>query len=38
MRDVFAAIVAVFAPQHALWALLLNALPVVAYRKSRRGA
>jgi uncharacterized membrane protein len=33
-----AAVIAVFAPQHALWALLLNALPVVAYRKRSRGA
>jgi TMEM175 potassium channel family protein len=35
---VLAAIIAAFAPQHALWALLLNALPVVAYRKSRSRA
>ncbi|MBV9065792.1 MAG: DUF1211 domain-containing protein [Methylobacteriaceae bacterium] len=35
---VLAAVIAPFAPQQALWALLLNALPVVAYRKSRRSA
>jgi hypothetical protein len=33
-----AGIIAVFAPQHALWALMLNALPIFAYRKSRRPA
>jgi hypothetical protein len=30
-----AAIIAVFAPRHALWTLMLNALPVLVYRKSR---
>jgi hypothetical protein len=32
---VVAAIIAVFAPQQALWALMLNALPILASRKSR---
>jgi hypothetical protein len=35
---VVAAIIAVFAPQQALWALMLNALPILASRKSRRRA
>jgi len=33
-----AAIIAVFTPQQALWALMLNALPVLAYRKDRPSA
>ena len=35
---VVATIIAVFAPQQALWALMLNALPILASRKSRRRA
>jgi hypothetical protein len=31
MSCVLAAIIAVFAPRHALWALMLNALPVFAH-------
>jgi uncharacterized membrane protein len=31
-----AALIALFAPRLALWALLLNALPILAYRKRSR--
>jgi uncharacterized membrane protein len=33
---VLAALIALFAPQQALWALMLNAVPILAYRKRSR--
>ena len=35
---VLAGVIALFAPEQALWALMLNAVSIVAYRKGRRLA